>query len=154
MFKLHNPAAIAEPVAAYTHGLEVAAGARLLFVSGQIPQRKDGTIPGTIEEQAEVVWSNISAVLASAGMGFPDICKINTYLTRAESLAAARKVRAKHLGDHQPASTTVIISALAWPEFLLEVEVVAAKGKTVRRAGAPRAKSGKRMTKSRRRATR
>lgn len=147
MFKLHNPQTIAAPVAAYTHGVEIATNARLLFVSGQIPRRKDGTIPGTIEEQTDVVWENIAAVLASAGMGMSDICKINTYLTKAQDLPAVRVVRARHLGEHRPASTSVIVSALAWPEFLLEVEVAAAKLAPARRVAAPGAKARARKVK-------
>ena len=141
MFKLHNPQTIAEPVAAYTHGVEIPPNARLLFVSGQIAQRKDGTIPSTIEEQTDVVWRNITAVLASAGMRISDICKLNTYLTKAEDLPAVLVVRAKHLGAYRPASTTVILSALGKPEFLLEVEVVAAKPAPAKRIAAPKAKA-------------
>ncbi len=133
MFKRHNPETVSEPVAAYSHGIEIAGSSRLMYVSGQIPQRRDGTIPETIEDQTEVVWKNITSVLASAGMRLTDICKINTYLTRRENLAPVRDVRARHLREHRPASTTVIVNGLAWPEFLLEVEVVAAKRAPVKR---------------------
>jgi 2-iminobutanoate/2-iminopropanoate deaminase len=127
MLKFHNPKSTSAPNGAYSHGVEVPPNARWLFVAGQIPVRPDGTIPATIEEQTEVVWKNIFAVLADAGMGIADVVKITSFLTRYENFSRFAQVRAGFLGSHRPASTSVIISALAKPEFLVEVEAIAAK---------------------------
>ena len=147
MLKFHNPGSTAAPNGTYSHGAEVPPDARWLFVAGQIPVRPDGTIPAKIEEQTEVVWQNILAVLADAGMGVTDVVKITSFLTRYENFARFAQVRAKFLGNHRPASTSVIISALAKPEFLVEVEAVAAKAagrnKTATRPAARRASKGK-----------
>jgi 2-iminobutanoate/2-iminopropanoate deaminase len=127
MLKLFNPRATAAPNGVYSHGVLVPANARWLYVSGQTGTRPDRSVPAGVEEQAEVVWQNILAVLAEAGMAVTDIVKITSFLTRAEDYAKFAPVRAKYLGSHRPASTLLVVSALARPEFLVEVEVVAAK---------------------------
>lgn len=138
MLKFHVPETVAAPGGAYSHGVEVPPNARWLFVAGQIPVRPDGSIPATLEEQTEVVWQNILAVLADAGMEIGDVVKITSFLTKHENFAKFAQIRAGFLGSHRPASTSVIISALAKPEFLVEVEAIAAKAlapKKPRRAG-------------------
>lgn len=138
MLKFHVPETVAAPGGAYSHGVEVPPNARWLFVAGQIPVRPDGSIPATLEEQTEVVWQNILAVLADAGMEIGDVVKIMSFLTKHENFAKFAQIRAGFLGSHRPASTSVIISALAKPEFLVEVEAIAAKAlapKKPRRAG-------------------
>jgi len=73
------------------------------------------------------VWQNILAVLAEGGMGVQDLVKVTSFLTRKEDYAKFGPVRARYLGEHRPASTLLVVSALARPEFLVEVEAVAAK---------------------------
>ena len=127
MLKLFNPKSNAAPNGAYSHGVIVPANARWLYLSGQTGTRPDGSIPQTVEEQTEAVWRNILGVLAEAGMKVTDIVKITSFLTRHEDFAKFVPIRAKYLGAHRPASTSLIVSALAKPEFLVEVEAVAAK---------------------------
>src|SRR5438876_2920917 len=105
MLNVHNPHSIAAPIGTYSHGIEVPPGARWLYVAGQIGVRPDGSVPSTIEEQTEVVWQNILAVLADAGMGIGDVVKITSFLTRHENFPRFAQVRAKFLGSHRPAST-------------------------------------------------
>ena len=149
MFKFMNPPTTAAPGGPYSHGVEIPPNSRLLFVSGQVALRKDGTIPPTMEEQTEVVWQNIAAILASAGMGITDICKMNSYLTRFEDFATYRVGRDKYLRGYRPASTSVVLASLAKPEFLLEVEVVAAKAAPAKRAVARKPKAPIRRAKKR-----
>lgn len=148
MPRFFNPESTAAPNGSYSHGVEIPTNARWLYVAGQIPVRPDGSIPSTIEEQTEVVWTNIKAVLAGARMGIRDIVKITSFLTRYENFARFAQVRAGFLDGHRPASTSVIISALAKPEFLVEVEAVAAKAagpaKAVRRTPKRTSKAKKR----------
>jgi enamine deaminase RidA (YjgF/YER057c/UK114 family) len=127
VLKLFNPKASAAPNGVYSHGVIVPANARWLHVAGQTGTRPDGSIPATVEEQTEAVWQNILAVLAEGGMAVADIVKITTFLTRQDSYAKFAPIRAKYLGSHRPASTLLVVSALARPEFLVEVEAVAAK---------------------------
>ena len=86
----------------------------------------DGTVPSGIEAQAEACWRNIIAILSDAGMGVGDLVKITTYLVRQEDVTAAGAARAKHFGDARPGSATIIVKALVAPEWLIEIEAVAA----------------------------
>jgi len=134
MPKIHNPHAIAAPTGTYSHGIETPPNARWLHVAGQIAVRRDGSIPATIEEQTVVAWENVVAILASANMKVTDVVRINQYLTDPACFPGYVDARRAFLGDHRPASTVVMVSALIKPEFLVEVEVVAAKAARTRRA--------------------
>lgn len=128
MSKTHNPATIAPPTGRYQHGVEVPAGARWLYISGQVGNRPDGTVPAGIAAQADAVWANIKAILVEAGMGLEDLVKINVLVTDARFVAATREARDKALGDTRPpASTLAVVVALASPDFLVEIEAIAAK---------------------------
>jgi 2-iminobutanoate/2-iminopropanoate deaminase len=93
----------------------------LLYISGDVGVRPDGTVLETIEAQAEACWRNITAILADAGMGVRDLVEITTYLVRPEDVAAAGAARAK-----RPGSATIIVKALVNPSWLIEIEAVAA----------------------------
>jgi len=128
MPKTYNPATIAKPTGRYQHAIEVKAGARTLYLSGQVGNLPDGTIPQTIEAQAAAVWANLGAILADAGMGFADLIKITILLTDKSYILPSRAARDKALGDiRPPASTLMIVSALASPDFMIEIEAIAAK---------------------------
>ncbi len=129
MHKVHNPSTIAKPVApSYSMGIEVAPNARWLHISGQVGTAPDGTIQQGITAQAEQCWKNIVGVLNAAGMDLGDIVKVTTFLTSKDHIAAAREVRARYQsGDYRPASTLLVIDALAAPDYLIEIEAVAAK---------------------------
>jgi len=152
MLKVHNPKSVAAPIGTYSHGIEAPPNARWLHVAGQIGVRPDGSVPATIEEQTEVVWQNILAVLADAGMGIGDVVKITSFLTRFENFSKFAQVRARYLGSHRPASTLLVISSLARLELLVEVEAIAAKASApIRPARRP---SARRTSKAKRRARR
>ena len=127
MPKLHNPSTIADPIGTYSHGVEVPPNARWLHIAGQVALTKGGTIPPTIEEQTELVWRNIVEILTAAGMKVTDLVKITQYLTRLDNFPQYAAIRAKFLAGHRPASTGLIISSLVKPEYLVEVEAIAAK---------------------------
>jgi len=126
MFKTHNPKSIAPPAATYVHGLEIPANARLFFVAGQTGIRPDGSIPETVEEQADQCWKNISVILAEAGLGIPDTVKITSFITKAEHVRRYGAVRDTYLGSHRPTTTLLVVQGLARPELLVEVEAIAA----------------------------
>src|SRR3954447_962682 len=77
----HNPATVHAPAGGYCMGLEVTQHRRLLFISGQVPQRSDGTVPDGFEAQCEQAWRNVKEVLAAAGLGVAHLVKVNTFLT-------------------------------------------------------------------------
>src|SRR5919201_2801742 len=122
----NTPASVAAPFGPYSHAVEVPEGSRLLYISGEVGVLPDGTVPAGIEAQAEACWQNITAILADAGMKIPDLVKITTYLVRPEDVAAAGAARAKHFGDARPGSATIIVKAPVAPQWLIEIEAVAA----------------------------
>jgi enamine deaminase RidA (YjgF/YER057c/UK114 family) len=123
----HAPKTVAPPFGPYAHGVEVPMGSRIIYTAGEVGVMPDGTVPKTIEEQAECVWKNLENILKHAGFGIKDMVKMTTFLVKPDYVAAAGKARAKYLGDTRPASTTVIVAALVKPEWMIEIEVVAAQ---------------------------
>jgi enamine deaminase RidA (YjgF/YER057c/UK114 family) len=59
-------------------------------------------------------------------MGVGDLVKITTYLVRPQDVSAAGAARAKHFGEARPGSATIIVKALVAPQWLIEIEAVAA----------------------------
>jgi 2-iminobutanoate/2-iminopropanoate deaminase len=123
------PSTIAPPAANYAHAVLSTNSANILHVSGQVAARLDGTIPDDVADQAEVVWSNIAAILAEAGMEMADIVSITTYVV-ADFMASLPEVMAARdaaLAGHRAASTLVTVPALARPAWKIEVAIVAAR---------------------------
>ena len=120
-----NPPTIAPPVGAYSHGVLAPAAGHWLHVSGQIGVRPDGTLATGFAEQAGLAWENLMAVLAAAGMDERHLVKVTTYLTNAANLKDLNPVRSHFLKDARPASTLLVVKALAREEWLFEVEAVA-----------------------------
>jgi enamine deaminase RidA (YjgF/YER057c/UK114 family) len=123
---LLNPAGVAPPLSAYSHGVLADPGLRWLHVSGQVGSAPDGTVPDGTEAQMRQAWANALAVLAAAGMGPDDIVKVNVFLTRPEDVPLYRAVRDEALEGRRPASTLLVVAALASPRLRVEVELVAA----------------------------
>ena len=112
----------------YSHVVEVEGG-RLLFVSGQVPVNAQRQLTSRdFREQVERVYDNLETVLKSVGAGFENVVKTTNYLTHTSQAKVFREVRDARFAHvkTRPASTTLVITALVEPEFLLEIEVVAA----------------------------
>jgi enamine deaminase RidA (YjgF/YER057c/UK114 family) len=86
----------------------------LLYISGDVGVRPDGTVLETIEAQAEACWRNITAILADAGMGVRDLVEITTYLVRPEDVAAAGAARAKRPGSATHVPDRQRLSSKRW----------------------------------------
>ena len=122
-----SPAGIRPPFGRYSHGVALPAGARLVFCSGQLGIAADGTVPDSVAGQAEICFENVKAILAEAGFAMAHIVRINAFVTRREHMAEYMAVRDRYVTDPPPASTLMIVAGFTRPEFLVEVEVVAAK---------------------------
>ncbi len=123
---LHNPSCVAAPLGRYTHAVEVQPGARLVFLSGQVPVAKDGSVPSTLAAQADQVYANIVAILDTLGAAPSSIVKLTTFLTEDDDGDdCVRKARAKYLGEYRPASTAVFVSRLVDPTWKIEIDAVA-----------------------------
>ncbi len=126
MLKPLTPDDIRTPFARYSHAIEVPEGYRLVFCSGQLGIGPDESIPPDTGAQAELCFSNVRSVLNAAGLGLADIVRINAYVTGREHLQPYMAVRDRLFSDPAPASTLMIVSGFARPEFTVEIEVVAA----------------------------
>lgn len=126
MFRFLTPKAIKPPFARYSHGVEVPAGKRLVLCSGQLGIRADDSIPEDAGAQAELCFANIAAILGEAGLGLADIVRINAYVTDRIYLRPYMDVRDRIFSDPAPASTLMIVSGFARPEFKVEIEAIAA----------------------------
>jgi 2-iminobutanoate/2-iminopropanoate deaminase len=123
----HNPTALFPQYQNYSHAIEVRGNARLLIISGLNGYRSDGkTMPESFEEQGELIWQHIGAILKSANMSYENIISLRTYLASPEYDEANVKLRKQYLGEHQPAST-VVCAQLLDPKWKLEVEAIAAE---------------------------
>lgn len=120
-------AGVAKQIGAYSDAVLVQPGLRWLYTSGTPGLTESGELPPDITGQAEIAWQHIIRMLEQANMGVIDIVKATHYLIRAEDIPAYAKVRSRFLDDHRPASMLSVIPQLVRPEFLVEIEVVAAK---------------------------
>jgi len=127
MHRIFNPPPVRKPFGAYSHGLLVPPGASLLVTSGQLGIGMDDTIPPDIESQAELCFKAIGAILNEAGMTYADVIRISGFVTTREDFSAYMAVRDRFTLDPKPASTLIIVGGFTRPEFLVEVEVTAAK---------------------------
>lgn len=118
---------VAAPRGHYSPALLIDPGKQWLVLSGQVAVALDGKIPEGIEAQTRLVWQNIKHLLGAANMSVGDIVKVTSYLTSTDHLPGFNAARARILGEHKPASTLLIVSGLAQPQFLVEIEVIAAK---------------------------
>lgn len=101
----------------------------LIFVSGQTGTNIGGLVEGGIREQTQQVFANVETVLKAAGATMADVMKITTFLVRENDYKIYAEERLKAFpANAQPASSTVIVKALARPGFLVEVEAIAAIG--------------------------
>ncbi len=104
-------------------------GGRLMFLSGHVPIRPDGTIAGpALEDQLIQVFSNISQTLSAAGASFETVARLTIYIRgyQPEQLPVIRSIRDRFVNvKHPPASALIGVAALFHPDVLVEVDAVA-----------------------------
>lgn len=128
MHRRYNPDTVVEAFGkGYSQAIEIDPNKRWLITAGQVGVTPDGTTPTRFEDQVAQTWANILALLNEGGMGADDIIKITGYVVGTENFSAYAAGRKKALGDARPASTAIIVPALAMPEWLVEIEAMAAK---------------------------
>lgn len=101
-----------------------------VWVAGQTAVGDDGQIVGLGDPKAQAacIFRRIGLILRDAGASPQDVTFIRTYLTDMRYQPLVREERAKFFQGHRPASTSVQVVALAQPEYLMEIEVVAVIG--------------------------
>jgi enamine deaminase RidA (YjgF/YER057c/UK114 family) len=99
----------------------------LVFIAGQIGLRADGSIPDEPKAQIEVAFQRIEAVLTHLGLDFTDVVELVSYHVDVGSqLAVFREVKERYIRASFPAWTILGVAALARPELLVEIKVIAA----------------------------
>ena len=128
-----NPPSLVKPNG-YTH-VVVAPDGRTVYIAGQVAFDSTGQLvgPGNFRAQAERVYQNLRRALQSVGGSLDDLVKTTTFITDASHIPLLRELRAKYLdGSRPPANTLVVVSSLARPELLIEIEGVGVLRPTVR----------------------
>lgn len=125
--KTVNPDDVVKPASSYVQGVIHSAAAERIVISGQLGLRPDGTLEEGLEAQMERAWSNIFGVMSAGGFARGNLLRATIYVTLPGQVALYRKVRDKMLAGHLCANTYIEISALAAPEFLVEIEAEAVK---------------------------
>ena len=125
--KLQSVESSEAPAAAggYSQALHLSEYSRLLFISGQIPVRIDGTVPDDFAAQCRLVWHHIEAQLKAADMTLANLVKVTTYLADRGNREENSRIRQEVLGDSNP-SLTIIITGIYDEGWLLEIEAIAA----------------------------
>lgn len=120
-----QPTNMARPTGQYSHGIR--ASGTFLFIAGQVAMNANGQVvgPGDVGVQCEQIFQNLSSILDAAGATFANLVKMNFYITDMQGIEVVRPIRSRYLGDSRPASTFVGVTALANPQYLLEIEAVA-----------------------------
>ena len=122
-----NPEDLPTPLT-YSH-VVVATGTRLVFISGQEPEDKQGNLVGAgdLAIQARQVFANLGRALAASGARPDQVTKITIYVVnhKREYLPIIEDARVALFGEHKPADALVGIATLSNPDYLIEVDAIA-----------------------------
>lgn len=115
-----------KPFSNYAQAVEIAPGARHLFVAGQVGADTSGKIPEGAEEQHRLAWANVLGILRAAGMDHRNIVDARVFITDRSQIGLYRQIRDEVLKGHRAAATLLVVAGLADPRLVVEVTVVAA----------------------------
>ncbi len=121
-----SPSSIRPPLARYSHGIAVPPSHRLVFVAGQLGIGRDERIPVDSEAQADLCFANIAAILAEDAMTMANIVRLSVYVTGREHMEGYRRSRDQQFPGTPPTTTLIVVAGLVRPEFLIEIEAIAA----------------------------
>ena len=110
---------------AYAQACEVINASRWLYVSGQVPEDKDGKVPAEFADQYRLAWANVEAQLRSAGMSYDNLVKVTIFLASRDLIPKSAGLRRAVIGERSPA-ITIVIAGIFDAAWLLEIEAVAA----------------------------
>jgi 2-iminobutanoate/2-iminopropanoate deaminase len=118
-------AGIASQIGHYADAVRIPAGHEQVLVSGTPGLTLEGDLAPDIAGQSEQAWRNVSAILEKAGAVLSDVVSIRQWLISADDIPSYVAVRSRFI-SHQCASMLAVIPQLVRPDFLIEIEVVAA----------------------------
>ena len=116
-----------QPGGVFSHATAIEAKGRLVFISGMVARRADGTMAGIgdIAAQTRQVCENLKAAVEAAGGTLDDICRVDVYIRNMEQFAAIHQVRAEYFKEPLPASTMVEVTKMTSPDALIEISAIA-----------------------------
>jgi enamine deaminase RidA (YjgF/YER057c/UK114 family) len=111
----------------YSQAVKVTGTETILFIAGQVAYGQEGapTHAGDFKAQARAALQCLKAQVEAGGGTMANIVKVNTYLTDIRHRADYGPIREEFFGKKMPAHTLMAVSALAAPEFLIEIEAIA-----------------------------
>jgi len=111
----------------YSQSVKVTGGETILYLAGQVAYDHNGNAAhaGDFKAQARAALQAVRAQVEAGGGTMANIVKVNTYLTDIRHRTEYAAIREEFFGKKMPASTLVAVSALAQPEFLIEIEAIA-----------------------------
>jgi len=121
-----SPASIRAPLARYSHGFLIPADHRLVITAGQLGIGPDERIPEDSEAQADLCFANIAAILDEDGMTMANIVRLSVYVTAREHMEGYRRSRDRQFPGTPPSTTLIVVAGLVRPEFVIEIEAIAA----------------------------
>jgi 2-iminobutanoate/2-iminopropanoate deaminase len=123
-----NPNTISKPFTNYAHVVTVEGAQKLVFCAGQVAADVDGRVlpPDDFEAQTKMVMKNLENALAAGGAKLSDVTKVTIYICNPHDVTKARRILNDYFGGNPPTSTLCVLRGLANPNFLLEVEAIAA----------------------------
>ena len=123
-----NPKTISKPFSNYAHVVTVEGAKKLVFCAGQVAADPDGKVlpPDSFEAQTKLVMKNLKNALAAGGAKLSDVTKVTIYICNPHDVPKARAILYDYFPDDPPGSTLCILRGLANPNFLLEIEAIAA----------------------------
>jgi len=118
---------IGKPSGHFSQATMIEARGRLVFISGMLAKRADGTITGVgdIEAQTRQACENLKAAVEAAGGTMADICRVDVYVRNMEHFDSIHKVRREYFPAPAPASTMVEVCKMTSPEALIEINAIA-----------------------------
>lgn len=117
---------IATQIGHHADAIVVPAGYDQILVSGTPGLDQDGDLVPDIVGQSEQAWENVTRILDAAGASISDIVFVRQWLTNESDIAGYNTVRTRYV-THRPGSMLAVVPSLVRPEFLLELEVIAAR---------------------------
>jgi enamine deaminase RidA (YjgF/YER057c/UK114 family) len=124
---------LGSPVGLYSHAVPLPPATRLLCVSGQLSVDGAGSSlhTGDFDAQMRQVFSNLATVLDAAGSGLGEVVKMTTYLVDPDHIDDFYRVREQLFAELfpdavYPGNTLLVVQRLVRPEFLIEIEALAA----------------------------
>ena len=109
----------------FSHAVEVGGASRMLFLSGQVGRLPDGTMADGMVEQTKVTLTRLEDLLKNAGMTFENVVKSTIFVTVEAEIYDCWGAYASVMPSPPPAATLAVVSALASPDYLVEIEAIA-----------------------------